>query len=57
MKVLTRREPDLDIPGITAAQFLAGAVPLIPLVLLAGGTTDWGRTSLDLQLAYLIVGG
>lgn len=53
MKVLTRRQPDLDIPGITAAQFLAGAVPLIPLVLLAGGTTDWGRPSLDLQLAYL----
>ncbi len=57
MRVLTRREPDLDIPGITAAQFLAGGVPLIPLVLLAGGTTDWGRSSLDLQLLYLILGG
>ncbi len=57
MRVLTRREPDLDIAGITAAQFLAGGVPLIPLALLAGGTTDWGRPSLELQLAYLILGG
>jgi hypothetical protein len=24
MRVLTEREPDLDIPGITPAQFLAG---------------------------------
>jgi drug/metabolite transporter (DMT)-like permease len=57
MRVLTRREPDLDIPGITAAQFLAGAVPLIPLVLVAGGTTAWGRASLDAQLAFLVLGG
>ncbi len=57
MRVLTQREPDLDIPGITAAQFLAGGVPLIPLVLLAGGSTDWGRPSLIAQLAYLIIGG
>ena len=57
MRVLTQREPGLDIPGITAAQFLAGAVPLIPLALLFGGSTDWGRASLDLQLGYLIIGG
>ena len=57
MRVLTLREPNLDIPGITAAQFLMGGVPLIPLALLAGGTTDWGRTTLDLQLAYLVLGG
>ncbi len=57
MRVLTQREPDLDIPGITAAQFLTGAIPLVPLVLLSGGTTDWGRASLDAQLAYLIIGG
>lgn len=57
MRVLTEREPDLDIPGITAAQFLAGAIPLIPLVLLAGGHTDWGRPALLAQLAYLILGG
>lgn len=57
MRVLTRREPDLDIPGITAAQFLAGGVPLIPLVLIAGGTTAWGRASLDAQLAFLVLGG
>ena len=57
MRVLTQREPELDIPGATAAQFLAGAVPLIPLALLAGGTMDWARGSLGLQLAYLILGG
>jgi drug/metabolite transporter (DMT)-like permease len=57
MRVLTRRVPDLDIVGITAAQFLAGGVPLIPLVVLAGGSTDWGRPSLIAQLAYLIIGG
>ena len=57
MRVLTQREPTLDIAGSTAAQFLAGGVPLIPLVLIAGGSTDWGRSSLDVQLLYLIVGG
>ena len=57
MRVLTQREPDLDIPGHTAAQFLAGGVPLIPLALLAGGTTDWGRATPDLQLAYLVLAG
>ena len=57
MRVLSQREPDLDIPGITAAQFLAGAVPLIPLAALAGGSTDWGRPVLLAQFAYLIIGG
>jgi drug/metabolite transporter (DMT)-like permease len=57
MRVLTQREPELDIPGITAAQFLAGGVPLIPLVLLAGGSTDWTRPALDAQLVFLILGG
>ena len=57
MRVLAQREPDLDIAGITAAQFLAGGIPLIPLVLLAGGSTDWGQPGLLAQLAYLILGG
>jgi drug/metabolite transporter (DMT)-like permease len=57
MRVLTQREPELDIPGITAAQFLAGGVPLIPLVLLAGGSTDWSRPTLDAQLVFLVLGG
>jgi drug/metabolite transporter (DMT)-like permease len=57
MRVLTQREPELDIPGITAAQFLSGGVPLIPLVLLAGGSTDWGRPTLDAQLVFLVLGG
>ena len=57
MRILVGRDPDLDIAGITAAQFLAGGVPLIPLVLLAGGSTDWGQPQLIAQLAYLIVGG
>ena len=57
MRVLTEREPQLDIPGITAAQFLAGGIPLIPLVVLTGGTADWSRATLDAQLAFLILGG
>ena len=57
MRVLTQREPDLDIPGHTAAQFLAGGIPLIPLALLDGGTTTWSDPALIAQLAYLIIGG
>jgi drug/metabolite transporter (DMT)-like permease len=57
MRVLTQRESELDIAGITAAQFLAGGVPLIPLVLLTGGSTAWTRPALLAQLAYLIIGG
>jgi drug/metabolite transporter (DMT)-like permease len=57
MRVLTRREPDLDVAGHTAAQFIAGGVPLIPLVLLDGGTTTWSDPALIAQLAYLVIGG
>jgi drug/metabolite transporter (DMT)-like permease len=57
MRVLTQREPDLDVAGHTAAQFLAGGVPLIPLVLLDGGTTTWSDPTLIAQLAYLVIGG
>jgi drug/metabolite transporter (DMT)-like permease len=57
MRVLTQREPDLDVAGHTAAQFLAGGIPLIPLVLLDGGTTTWRDPTLIAQLAYLIIGG
>lgn len=57
MRVLTQHEPDLDIAGITAAQLLAGGVPLIPLVLLDGGSTAWGRPTLVAQLVFLIIGG
>jgi drug/metabolite transporter (DMT)-like permease len=57
MRVLTQREPDLDLPGHTAAQFLAGGIPLIPLVLLDGGTTAWSNPTLIAQLVYLIIGG
>jgi len=57
MRVLTDREPDLDIPGITAAQFLAGGIPLIPLVLLDGGSTEWSDPTVLAQLTYLVIGG
>ena len=57
MRELTRREPDLDIPGMTAAQFLAGAVPLVPAALIAGGSTDWSEPSLLIALAFLVLGG
>jgi drug/metabolite transporter (DMT)-like permease len=57
MRVLTRRERDLDIAGHTAAQFLAGGIPLIPLALLDGHSTTWNAPILVAQLAYLIIGG
>jgi len=57
MRVLTQREPHLDIPGHTAAQFLAGGIPLIPLAILHAGTTSWGDPTLIAQLTYLIIGG
>jgi drug/metabolite transporter (DMT)-like permease len=57
MRVLTQREPDLDIAGHTAAQFLAGGIPLIPLAILDGGSTTWSDPTLIAQLAYLIIGG
>ena len=57
MRALTQREPDLDLCGHTAAQFLAGGIPLIPLALLDGGSTEWSNPTLIAQLAYLIIGG
>jgi drug/metabolite transporter (DMT)-like permease len=57
MRVLTQREQDLDIVGHTAAQFLAGGIPLIPFALLDGGTTNWNAPALIAQLTYLIIGG
>ena len=57
MRALTQREPDLDLYGHTAAQFLAGGIPLIPLAVLDGGTTTWSDPTLIAQLAYLIIGG
>src|ERR1700733_3452329 len=57
MRVLTQREPDLDVAGHTAAQFLAGAIPLIPLVFVDGGSTSWSDPTVIAQLTYLIVGG
>jgi drug/metabolite transporter (DMT)-like permease len=57
MRALTQREPDLDLCGHTAAQFLAGGIPLIPLAVLDGGTTTWSDPTLIAQLAYLIIGG
>jgi drug/metabolite transporter (DMT)-like permease len=57
MRALTQRDPDLDVSGHTAAQFLAGGIPLIPLAILDGGTTTWSDPTLIAQLAYLIIGG
>jgi drug/metabolite transporter (DMT)-like permease len=57
MHVLVQREPELDIPGITAAQFLAGGVPILPLLLAGGRATAWTSPTLDVQLAFLAIGG
>ena len=57
MRLLIQREPELDVAGHTAAQFLAGGIPLIPLVLFDGGGTAWGNSTVIAQLAYLVIGG
>lgn len=57
VRAVSLRRPDLDITGFTAAQFLCGAVALLPLLALEGGSTDWSSPSLYLDLAYLVVGG
>ena len=48
----------LDIMGMMAAQFLCGAVLLIPYLLLSGdlGASDWGSPDLWWSIAFIVVG-
>ena len=47
MRALTQREPDLDLSGHTAAQFLAGGIPLIPLAVARRRQHHLERPDLD----------
>jgi drug/metabolite transporter (DMT)-like permease len=57
MRALSLREAVLDVPGMTAAQFLCGGVLLLPLLPLEHGGTQWSRPSLAAELVFLAVGG
>jgi drug/metabolite transporter (DMT)-like permease len=57
MRALTQREPHLDIIGMTAAQFLAGSVPLLLLLPFSSGATSWTDPALVASLVYLVIGG
>lgn len=56
-RALLLRDPSLDVPGATAAQFLCGGVVLLPLLLFDSGETHWDSASLWASLAFLVVGG
>ena len=57
MRWVSLREPELDVPGMTAAQFLCGGVPLLVLLPFEEGTTEWHDASLWAALAFLVIGG
>jgi drug/metabolite transporter (DMT)-like permease len=58
VKWLAEREPDLDVLGLTAGQFVVGGAVLGVLAFAVDGTggTDWGSGSLWAALAWLAVG-
>ena len=58
VKSLVERNPDLDLLGLTAGQFLVGAAACVPLALGLEGTggTDWGSADLWGAIAWLTVG-
>ena len=57
MRALSLRERDIDVAGLTAAQFLCGGLPLLALLPFEHGETHWHAPSLLASLAFLIVGG
>jgi drug/metabolite transporter (DMT)-like permease len=57
MRAVSLRERDLDVAGLTAAQFLCGGVPLVALLPFEGGATEWEDPSLVAALAFLVIGG
>lgn len=56
-RALLLRDPTLDVPGATAAQFLCGGVVLLPLLLFDDGGTHWDHASLWASLAFLVIFG
>jgi drug/metabolite transporter (DMT)-like permease len=57
MRAVSMRDPQLDVAGLTAAQFLCGGVPLLLLLPFEDGSTQWGEPSLLAALAFLTLGG
>jgi drug/metabolite transporter (DMT)-like permease len=58
MRYLSLTGEPLDIMGLTAAQFLCGAVLLVPYLFLSGdvGASDWGSPDLWWSIAFIVIG-
>jgi drug/metabolite transporter (DMT)-like permease len=58
MRYLSLTGEPLDIMGLMAAQFLCGAILLIPYLFLSGdvGASDWGSLDLWWSIAFIVIG-
>jgi drug/metabolite transporter (DMT)-like permease len=58
MRYLSLTGEPLDIMGLAAAQFVCGAVLLIPYLFLSGdvGASDWGSPDLWWSIAFIVIG-
>ena len=58
VRYLSLTGEEFDMIGITAAQFLCGAVLLIPYLFLSGdlGGSDWSSGDLWLAIAFVVIG-
>ncbi len=58
VRYLSLTGEEFDMIGITAAQFLCGAVLLVPYLFLSGdlGGSDWSSGDLWLAIAFIVVG-
>jgi drug/metabolite transporter (DMT)-like permease len=58
MRYLSLTGEPLDIMGLAAAQFLCGAILLIPYLFLSGdvGASDWGSPDLWWSIAFIVIG-
>jgi drug/metabolite transporter (DMT)-like permease len=58
MRYLSLTGEPLDIMGLMAAQFLCGAILLMPYLFLSGdvGASDWGSLDLWWSIAFIVIG-
>jgi drug/metabolite transporter (DMT)-like permease len=58
VRYLSLTGEQFDVIGITAAQFLCGAVILLPYLFLSGdlGGSDWGSPDLWWSIAFIVIG-
>ncbi len=58
MRYLSLTGEPLDVMGLAAAQFLCGAVLLLPYLFLSGdvGASDWGSPDLWWSIAFIVIG-